>query len=379
MQKTRQPTILQILPALRSGGVERGTIDIAAAIAREGWGSLVASSGGPMASKLRHVGAEHITLPLDSKHPFVIWQNADRLVEIIRKYKVDIIHARSRAPAWSAWLAAQRTGKPFVTTFHGVYNIQNKWKQKYNAIMTRGHRVIAVSHFVADHIRQHYGVDKRRLRIIHRGVDLLQFSPERVAPARIAELTRAWRLPDDNVPLILMPGRVTRWKGHEVLIEALAKLPHRKFFCVLLGDDTDHETYTQELMDKIALLGLNEHIRMAGNTPYMAEAYQLSNIVVCPSVEPEAFGRVPIEAQAMGRPVIATNHGGACETIVPEETGWLVEPGNADQLAQAIQIALHLLPDQLQWMAENAIWNAQHNFSLDVMQRQTLDVYKELL
>tara|TARA_B100000989_G_C19493828_1_gene451042 strand:- start:261 stop:1472 length:1212 start_codon:yes stop_codon:yes gene_type:complete len=373
-----QTTILQVLPALRSGGVERGTIEISQAIKAEGWDSLVASAGGTMEKQLAYHKGEHIALPLDSKKPWVIWKNAKRLETLIRERGVSILHARSRAPAWSAYLAAKRTGIPFVTTFHGVYNIQNKWKQRYNAVMTKGDRVIAVSKYIYNHILDNYEVDAERLKVIHRGVDLEIFSPDKVAPRRVEELAKQWRLNTDK-PIILMPGRLSAWKGHEFLIRALAALPHRDYFCMMVGDDVGHPAYRERMEQLAKELKLEGNLRIAGNTPYMTEAYQLASLVVVPSMEPEAFGRVPVEAQAMGKLVVATNHGGACETIVPDQTGFLVEPGNVEQLAGALDYALHLDESTKQTMSENAMWNAQQHFSSNAMREKTLDVYKELL
>ncbi len=375
MQK--QPVILQVLPSLRSGGVERGTIEIARAISKAGWKSLVASEGGPMASQLAHAGAVHITMPLSSKNPFVVWMNYMRLVRIIHKYKVDIIHARSRAPAWSAWLAAGQTGCRFVTTFHGTYGLQNKWKRKYNAIMTRGERVIAISQFIADHIQQNYEINPQKLRIIHRGVDLRVFDPTNHSPVRMIELTKEWRLPE-TLPLILFPGRITRWKGQHVFLKALSMLPHRNFFAVLLGDDKGHESYRDELEQMIHELDLAGHVRMARHTHHMTEAYMLAKLVVATSIDPEAFGRVVLEAQAMGRAVIATNHGGPQETVVPNETGLLVTPGDVDELSKGIAYVLGLSEEEHRWISDQAIANA-HKFSLEAMCDKTLSVYQELL
>jgi len=371
------PVILQVLPELRSGGVERGTIEIARAIIQAGGVALVASSGGPMAAQLAHFGATHITLPLASKNPLVIWMNSLRLARVIRKYKVDVIHARSRAPAWSAWLAAQKTGCTFVTTFHGTYKIQNDWKKKYNSVMTRGARVIAISHFIADHIIQNYGVAPEKLRIIHRGVDLKLFNPLAYSPQRMIELTREWRLPE-YLPVVLFPGRIVRWKGQDVFLKALARLPHRNFFAVILGDDKGHENYRQELEAFIAQSGLEGHVRIARHTHYIVEAYMLAKLVVATSIEPEAFGRVVLEAQAMGKPVLATNHGGPQETVIQNITGWLIPPGDADILSAGIDHALALEGEKLLRMAEDGVANA-HRFSLDKMCEETLKVYLEVL
>jgi glycosyltransferase involved in cell wall biosynthesis len=373
----KPPVILQVLPSLQSGGIERGTIEIARAIRQASGKAIVASAGGPMTGSLAHAGATHITMPLNAKSPFTIWRNSRRLAKLIREHKVDIIHARSRAPAWAAWLAARKTGCHFVTTFHGTYGLQNKWKKKYNAIMTRGERVIAISHFIAEHIQQNYAIDPARLRIIHRGVDLKLFNPGNHSPQRMISLAQEWRLPD-TLPLILFPSRITRWKGQDVFIRALAKLPHRNFFAVLLGDDKGHETFRIELEKLVLELGLGEHVRVARHTPHVSEAYMLAKIVVSASLDPEAFGRVVLEAQAMGRPVIATNHGGPQETVIDGVTGWLVTPGDVDQLSAAIDHALSMPEADMRAMQQQAMQNAQA-FSLDIMSNQTLDMYEELL
>ncbi|MDE3015822.1 MAG: glycosyltransferase, partial [Pseudomonadota bacterium] len=202
----KPPVILQVLPSLHSGGVERGTIEVARAIVMAGGKAVVVSSGGPMASQLAACGATHVTLPLDKKSPLAIWLNAGRLARLIRQHQVDIVHARSRAPAWSAWRAARRTGCHFVTTFHGTYGLKGVGKRWYNSIMTRGERVIAISQFIAEHIRAHYDIDPERLRVIHRGIDLRLFNPFGHSPQRMIELAKSWRLPDE-LPLILFPGR----------------------------------------------------------------------------------------------------------------------------------------------------------------------------
>jgi glycosyltransferase involved in cell wall biosynthesis len=373
----KQPVIMQILPELRSGGVERGTIEIARAIVHAGGVAIVVSQGGPMAPALFHCGAKHITMPVASKNPFRMAWNAWKLTRLIRQYQVDIIHARSRAPAWSAWWAAQHTGCRFVTTFHGTYGLQNKWKKKYNAIMTRGERVIAISHFIAEHIKANYEIDAGKLRIIHRGVDVKLFNPGNHSRERMVGLIREWRLPD-AANIILFPGRITRWKGQDIFIRALAALPHRNFFAIMLGDDKGHETYRIELEKLIAELGLEGYVRIAKHTHYIAEAYMLSKLVVATSLDPEAFGRVVLEAQAMGKPVIATNHGGPMETVIADTTGWLVTPGDVDQLSRCMAHALALPAESAEWMAGQAIANAQQ-FSLDKMCTKTIEVYKELL
>lgn len=378
MHAGKKPVILQVLPELKAGGVERGTVEMAAAIARAGWRSLVASAGGPMVQQLRQVGAEHVTLPLATKNPLAMWKNAHHLKRIIKTYEVDIVHARSRAPAWSALKAARATKTPFVTTFHGVYNLQNEFKRQYNGVMAKGDRVIAISHFVAQHILDHYAINPDNIRVIHRGVDFRQFDPERISHYRMAELAKEWRIPD-GVPLVLLPGRITRWKGQDILVRALSRLPHRNFFCVLLGDDEKHPRFRKAVERGVMALGMGDHVRIAGHTPYMAEALTLAHVVVSASREPEAFGRVAVEAQAMGRPIIATDHGGSQETVIPGVTGWLVPPDDPDAMAEALEQALSLTHEQMQLLGEHCMHHIHQNFSSHLMCERTMQVYEELL
>lgn len=377
MPQKPYPVILQVLPALQSGGVERGTLEIARAIQQAGGLALVASSGGQMALQLPRYGAEHITLPLGSKNPFTIWRNAKKIEEIIRDRGVDIVHARSRAPAWSAWLACRRTKAHFVTTFHGTYGMQNRFKQMYNSVMVKGERVIAISHFIAQHILANYNVDASHIRVIHRGVDLRLFTPDLFSHQRMAALVKEWQLPMD-LPIILFPGRITRWKGQDVFLRALASLPHRNFFAVILGDDKKRSKYSEELTALVSTLGLEGRVRFAPHTQYITEAYMLARLVVATSIEPEAFGRVVLEAQAMGKPVIATNHGGPQETVIHGETGLLVPPGDVPSLAKAIDYILAIDAGLTRQIEGDAIKNAR-NFSLDTMCEKTLAVYEEVL
>lgn len=378
MNAQGQPVILQVLPCLHeTGGVERGTIEIARAISHQGWEALVACEAGDQIRQLTHAGGKHIELPLKTKSPFQIWRNSFKLSKIIRQYKVDIVHARSRAPAWSAYLAAKRSGVPLMTTFHGVYGLENDWKKKYNSVMVKGARIIAVSNFIAKHIQDVYRPEMSRVRVVHRGVDLKSFQPERAMQQRMIDLLKRWNIPE-HLPIILFPGRITRWKGQDVFIKALSKVHSRNFFAVLVGDDAQHPQFREEVESLIKIHKLEGHARMVGSTPYMPEAYKLSKMVVATSVEPEAFGRVVLEAQAMGKPVIATNHGGARETVLEGKSGWLVEPGSIDALAKMIDYALHMDDATLDWMGSQGMINAKL-FSSDVMCQKTLNVYRELL
>ena len=230
----RPPAVLQILPSLISGGAERGTVELAGALVEAGWTAYVASAGGPLERDIMRAGAKHLTLPLASKNPLVMRRNASKLARLIRQLRIDIVHARSRAPAWSGWAAARATGCSFVTTFHNAYGARTALKMRYNSVMARGDRVIAISEFVADHAGSIYGIGRERLRTIPRGVDLAVFDPDGVGAQRIIDLARQWRLPD-GAPIVMLPGRLTRWKGGLDFVAAVAKLGRRDICCVLVG------------------------------------------------------------------------------------------------------------------------------------------------
>lgn len=378
-QAVRRATVLQVLPALgTSGGVERGTVEIANAIVQAGGRAIVASVGGAKEHELQRVHAEHVTLPLDSKNPVTLYNNIGRLCELIRRENIDIIHARSRAPAWSAFYAARRTKIPFITTFHGTYSRGNIFKRFYNSSMTRGARVIAISNFIAGHIRQYYGVPSDKIRIIHRGVDLARFNASNVTAQRVIALANEWRI-TDGYPVIMLPGRLTRWKGQTVFIEAITQLKRRDIRCLLVGGDQGRNEYRAELEHMVEKHDLGEVVRIVDSCRDMPAAYMLTDVVVSASTDPEAFGRIVIEAQALGRPVIASDHGGAKETVIENETGWLVPPGDPGALAVAIERAIGLDEKRRAVLAEKAIANVREHFSVDAMCRKTLDVYDEVL
>lgn len=371
--------ILQVLPRLESGGVERGTVEITAAIKAAGMKPLVASAGGALIPHVTHAGGEHITMPLERKNPLIIRQNAWRLYRLIKARNISLIHARSRAPAWAAYYAAKWAKIPFMTTFHGIYGTESGMKKRYNAVMVKGARVIAVSQFVREHILATYDVDPGIIRTIPRGVDFSVFDDHKLVPDRIQQLTRSWGLFDNFSPVIFCPGRISRIKGQHVLIEALATLGTLPYLCIIAGTDIGHEDYRDELQDLIRARGLEGKVRLASSTNFMAEAYTLSNIVVVPSVQAESFGRVAIEAQAMGRLVIATDHGGARETIVPNETGYLVPPNDPEMMAAAIRFALGRDAHTVAAMAEFAQAHVRQHFSSERMKDDTIAVYRELL
>jgi len=375
---SRMATILQVLPAMVTGGVERGTVEMAEAIVQAGGRALVASVGGPMVHELTRVGGEHIELPVDSKNFFVMRKNATRLSQVIKKEGVDLIHARSRAPAWSAYWAAKRTNISFITTFHGTYGHSNPLKRWYNSIMIKGDRVIAISSFIAGHMRQLYGIQREKIRLIHRGVDLFRFDPESVTAERLVKLSTQWNIPD-GVPVIALPGRLSRWKGQLVFIDAIAKLERRDICCLLIGSDQGRTEYRKECERRIKYHNLQGVITIVDECNDMPTAYKLTDLVVSASTDPEAFGRVVCEAQAMGRPVVATDHGGARETVIEDKTGWLCKPSDADSMARAIAKGLGLNTQKRETMAQNAMTHIREGFSKQTMCSKTLDVYNEVL
>lgn len=371
-------TILQVLPSLASGGVERGTVEMAEAITRAGGRALVASAGGPMVRLVEHVGGEHVWLDLMTRDPLSIWRNAGRLASLVRSERVALVHARSRAPAWSAWLAARRTATPLVTTWHGVHGEEFPGKRRYNAVLARGGRVIAISGFVAAQVAWRHGVGPDRLRVIPRGVDVAAFDPAVVSGARLHRLASAWRLPE-GVRVVMLPARLARWKGHAVLLDALALLGQADVCAVLVGAEGGRGRYGAELVAQAARLGLGGRLRLVGHCDDMPAALLLADAVVSASLRPEPFGRVVIEAQAMGRAVIAADGGGAAETIEPGATGWRVPAGDAAALAATLAVVLALRPEERAALGAQARAAVLAGFTAARMQAATLAVYNELL
>ena len=382
-QARARPVILQVLPSLETGGAERGCVDMAAAIAEAGGTALVASSGGAMVDELERRGGRHIGLPLASKNPLTIRRNIGRIDFLMEDRGVDLVHARSRAPAWSAYFACRRRGVPFVTTFHAVYNYRSAAKKRYNSVMARGERVIAISQYVARHARDVYGIAPERLQVIPRGIDLARFHPDAVSADRIAALRSRWEIPD-GARIVLMPGRLTRWKGQGVLIDALAQLTGQDggtapVYGVIVGSDQGRSAYRRELEAQVERAGLSRSVILADHCGDMPAAYALCDVAVHASIEPEGFGRVIVEAQALGRPVIATNIGAPPETVLPEETGWLVPPEDPAALARILGRALALDARARHEMSQRAIAHVAAHYGLSRMTAATLGVYKEVL
>jgi len=376
-------TVLQIVPALDAGGAERTTVDIAKALQEQGWIALVASRGGRMAYELRENGGELIRMDAASKDVRKILANAARFAQLIRERNISLIHARSRAPAWSALMAARRMRVPFVTTYHGIYEAKNPFKRWYNSVMARGDVVIANSQWTAEHIRKTYPSKAKKIVVIPRGIDLAYFDPDKIAPERVARLRAQWHIrPGERV--ILLPGRLSRWKGQLVFLKALNdlqrsnRLPDR-VRGIIAGDAQGRDLYVGELNDAIRRYDLNGTAVVVGHVDDMAAAYRAADIVVSASTEPEAFGRVPPEAAAMGRAVIATDHGGARETLLAGTSGLLALPGNATSLADALADLLSRSAEELDRMGAAGRSHIAANFTVERMCADTLEVYRRLL
>jgi glycosyltransferase involved in cell wall biosynthesis len=376
-------TLLQVTPELETGGAEQTTLDVAAAVARAGGRALVASRGGRMATQLEVGGGRLVPMPVDSKNPLTIIGNARRLAGLIRREKVSLVHARSRAPAISALWAARATGTPFVTTYHGVYNARSALKRWYNSVMTRGDLVIANSAYTCEQILAKYPVDPGRVITIPRGVDLARFDPAQVPPERVETLQKAWGIgPGDGRRKFLLGGRLTRWKGQGLLIEAAARLRamgEDDFLILLAGDDQGRSAYRRELSEAIAAEGLENHVRLVGHCDDMPAAYLLCDFACAPSLDPEPFGRTAVEPQAMGRPVLAADHGATRETVVEGQTGWRVAPGDPDAWAQALQTAIDTSAERAAEMGRAGQARARGLYSVDAMCAATLDVYRRVL
>ncbi|MDF7673751.1 glycosyltransferase family 4 protein [Acetobacteraceae bacterium ESL0709] len=375
------PCILQILPRLDAGGVEQGTVDMAEAIVKAGGRALVVSGGGRLVSRLRYVGGEHITLDLEkSFSPFSFFRRVKKVRAICRVHDVDLIHARSRYPAWIACCAARKERIPFVTTWHGVHEARNFLKRFYNSVLVKGQYVIAVSQHVAEKIARNYKRVEDRIRLIPRGCDPDVFNREAVSGTRVQALIERWYIPEGS-HIILMAGRLTPWKGQRFLIEALSDMKDAmggEWVCVFAGVETKTD-FSRELALQAQRAGIIDHLRFIGNCTDMPAAYAIADLVVVPSLKPEPFGRVAIEAQMMGCPVIGTGEGGLGETVIDCETGILVSSGNVEALKNAIIGVLTADKANLKDVSRHAHEHAMKYFAKDRMQEETLKVYDAVL
>jgi glycosyltransferase involved in cell wall biosynthesis len=376
-------TLLQVVPELETGGAEQTTIDVAQAVIAAGGAALVATRGGRMVARLEADGGRLAEMPMQSKNPLVMLGNAARLARLIRREKVSIVHARSRAPAFSALWAARATGTPFIATYHGVYKARSSLKRWYNAVMTRGDLVIANSDYTRDHVLAEHRLDPARVVTIPRGVDLTRFNPAAVAATRVEALRQAWGLPpDERRTKILLAGRLTRIKGHLTIIEAAARLKAQgagDFVILFAGDDQGRTEYRQELHAAISAAGLQQEIIIVGHCSDMPAAYLLSDLAILPTIVPESFGRAAVEPQAMGRTVIASAHGGTTETVVEGVTGWLAPAADAEAWAQAMKRAIEIGPRTRAQMGQAGAERVARLYSVDAMCAATLATYERAL
>ncbi|WP_416878761.1 glycosyltransferase family 4 protein [Litorimonas sp.] len=374
LNQTDKPVIrvLQILPALEAGGVERTTVDIVEALTSRGHAAHVLSAGGRLEKEIEELGGQLHTSPVGSKNILTIISRIFQIRKLIKDNDINIVHARSRAPAWPAYFAAKLTRTPFVTTYHGIYNAKTWPKRFYNSIMARGNAVIANSTFTRDHIVKVHGLNKDSIAVIPRGVDMDQFDPIKVSHDAVTDQRNLWGGPHDK--FIVLPGRLTRWKGQLDAVDALADLPN-SCRLILVGDAQGRDNYVSEIEDRIKALKLGGRVTIEGHRSDMPLIYASAHVVLSASNEPEAFGRVAAEAQAMGRPVVATALGGALETVEDGKTGWLVPAGDLEAMAKAIKRALA-------WPAydsRHARTRIMRYFSRKSLQARVLAVYSELL
>jgi glycosyltransferase involved in cell wall biosynthesis len=373
-------TILQVCPRLGSGGIERGTVDVAIALKQAGYHSIVASGGGEMVKELSKAGVEHFELPLYLKSPHGILRNSRLLRDIIVDWNIELVHARSRAPIWVTRRAIKGLDNVhLVTSCHsphgkGFLNL----KKIYNRPISSGERVIAISEFIANYLQHNYHVPDAKLRTIHRGIDMQFFNPENITPNIIPKFKDHYKIPQDK-KVILLPGRITRWKGQDTFIKALAQIANSHSVHGVIVGRVDSQDYHKELAKLVADLHLKDNITFIDECFNMPLLYKMADITISSSRKPEAFGRVAVEGQAMQSIVIATNLGATCETVVPNKTGFLIAPNNPQQLADTIKHVLSLPEEDRNYILRHARQHVEKSFSKKNMLNKTLNVYKECL
>ena len=376
--------ILQIIPNMEIGGAERTVLEITSFLKDAEFSSLVLTSGGKLIGELEKENIEVIKLKIDKKNPYSIIKNFFLFIKIFREKKIDLVHVRSRAPAWSAIFAAKKIGIPALTTWHGHVSNSSFIKKIYNSIMLKGDAVIANSAYTAERISKIYNIDLNKIDIISRGVNVESFEGSKFSNKEISNMRKMWSV-DDNKIIILFPARLTRWKGHLVTIEAINLLKKEKFFdhviFLFAGEKAGAENYIKKLNSIITKFKLQENIKLVERIENMPLAYLASDIVLSPSIEPEPFGRIPIEAQAAGKTIIASDHGAVKDTIKNGNnfTGFKVKPNDPQALSIAIKQSITMDKKDLTKMHERAISNVKNNFSLENMCKKTLEVYKRLL
>ena len=377
--------VLQVIPKLGYGGAETGCYDIAHYLPENDCGSFIVTSGGELLKFIDKKKVKIIKLPVHSKNPLIIFINFLALVAIILVKNISIVHARSRAPAWSCLLAAKITGRKFVTTFHGTYNFNNKIKKFYNSVMVRSDLIIAGSNFIFSHIKDNYTKylnAKKKLLVIFRGINVDYFDPTTKLDSDEKKLLKKWQIEKDK-KIILLPGRLTGWKGQEVFIEAInlvnIELGYEAFYAVILGSDQGRDLYKKKLIRITEQHRLNNQVKFIDHCNDMALAYKVSDIVISASIEPEAFGRVAVEAQSMEKPIIASDIGGSNETIIDEKTGFLFESNNAKSLSKKILKVLSMDETLLQSIGKEGRKNIIQKFNVEKMCFSTYSEYKKLI
>ncbi len=382
---TTKINVLQVIPKLGYGGAETGCYDIAHYLAEQNCSSYIATSGGELLKFVKKNKVGVIKLPVHSKNPLLIILNTILISIFILIKKINIVHARSRAPAWSCYLACILTNRIFVTTFHGTYNFKNRIKKFYNSVMLRSKLTIAGSNFIFNHINENYKEylsKKKKLRVIFRGINIDYFNQKNISILKQERLKKDWGL-SENKFTILMPGRLTYWKGQVKFIEALNILIEdydiTNFQAVLLGSDQGRKVYTKKLISLIERYSLGKKIKFINHCKEMPLAYSLADVVVSASIEPEAFGRVAVEAQAMGKPIIASNLGGSKETILNKKTGFLYKFEDPRELAKILNTVIQLNHDELKYMGNEGRKNVAKKFDVEIMCESNLREYKKLL
>ena len=377
--------VLQVIPKLGYGGAETGCYDIAHYLPENNCESFIVTSGGELLKFIDKKKVKVIKLPVNSKNPLLILFNSLALMWIILYNNISIVHARSRAPAWSCYLATILTGRKFVTTFHGTYNFGSKLKKFYNSVMVKSDLIIAGSNFIFSHIKENYSkyfdVNKR-LRVIFRGINVDYFDPTTKIESDEKKLLKQWEIEKDK-KIILLPGRLTSWKGQELFIEAInlvnIELGYEAFYVVILGSDQGRDLYKKKLTRLSEQFRMNNQVRFIDHCKDMALAYKISDIIVSASTEPEAFGRVAVEAQSMEKPIIASNIGGSNETIIDEKTGFLFDSGNSKSLSQKILKLLYLDETSLKLIGTEGRKNVIKKFNVEKMCFSTYSEYKKIM
>ena len=377
--------VLQVIPKLGYGGAETGCYDIAHYLPENKCESFIVTSGGELLKYVDKKKVKIFRLPVQSKNPLLIFINAIILIGIILIYNISLVHVRSRAPAWSCLMATKITRRKFVTTFHGTYNFKSNMKKIYNSVMIRADLIIAGSNFIFSHIKKNYSKylnDKKKLMVIFRGINVDYFDPTTKIEIEEKKLLKRWDIDKDR-KIILLPGRLTSWKGQEIFIEAInlanIELGYKAFYAVILGNDQGRDLYKKKLIRLSEQYRLSKQIRFIDHCKDMALAYKVSDIIVSASTEPEAFGRVAVEAQSMEKPIIASNIGGSNETIIDEKTGFLYEAGNAKSLSNKILKTLNMDETLLKSIGYEGRKNIVQKFNVEKMCFSTYSEYKRLL